>query len=264
MIPDMSVALMNATVELEQPLPGGNRTVATGFLVSDPLPDGTPRVVLVTANHVFTRMTADLATVGYRGEGPAGTWTYTPTAVPIRSAGRALWTHHPGRDVAVIPIAAPPAMARAAIPLAWLADGETFAQYGLRPGDEMMVLGYPTGLASNSAGFAILRSGRVASYPLSPSDDYPTFLLDFRVFPGNSGGPVYLGEARRPAEGAAGSEAGFVAGMLTQEVTQGAENLGIGVVVQARFIRETIALLDTPAAGGETPPREAAPRAGAP
>ena len=47
---DMSVDLMGATVELEQPIGAGLRTVGTGFLISDPAPDGTPRVVLVTAN----------------------------------------------------------------------------------------------------------------------------------------------------------------------------------------------------------------------
>jgi len=47
---DMSVDLISATVQLEQPLGDGTRTVGTGFLISDPAPDGTPRVVLVTAH----------------------------------------------------------------------------------------------------------------------------------------------------------------------------------------------------------------------
>ncbi|HEY7851921.1 MAG TPA: serine protease, partial [Caulobacteraceae bacterium] len=67
---DMTVDLMSATVQLEQPLGNGTRTVATGFLVSDPTPSGVPRVVLVTANHVFAGMAADQATIGYRVQGP--------------------------------------------------------------------------------------------------------------------------------------------------------------------------------------------------
>ncbi len=75
---DMSVDLIGATVELEQPLGSGLRTVGTGFLVSDPGPDGVPRVVLITANHVFEKMKGDKATVGFRVEQPDGSWRYAP------------------------------------------------------------------------------------------------------------------------------------------------------------------------------------------
>src|SRR5271168_554916 len=78
MTPAVTVQLIAATVELEQPLAGGMRTVGTGFLISDPTPDGQPRVVLVTANHVFERMKGDEATIGYRVQQPDGSWSYAP------------------------------------------------------------------------------------------------------------------------------------------------------------------------------------------
>jgi len=244
---DMSVYLMSATVQLEQPLPDGSRTVATGFLISDPTPDGQPRVVLVTADHVFKRMPGEKATVGFRVHNADGSWKYAPEKITIRADGKPLWRHHGARDVAAITITAPPEFAKAAIPLSWLATDETFAKYQLGPGDEMMALGFPQGLSSNAAGFPILRAGRVASYPLGPSDAFPTFLLDFRVFPGNSGGPVYLDDGLHRRAGAPDNQdVQFVAGMLTQEVEQGDQNLEIGIVTQARYIRETVALLDTP------------------
>ena len=62
---DLSMALINATVQIEQPQGDGTRTVGTGFLVSAPEADGRPRVVLVTANHVLTRMPG--ATMRARG-----------------------------------------------------------------------------------------------------------------------------------------------------------------------------------------------------
>src|ERR1019366_8549499 len=103
--------------------------------------------------------------------------------------------------------------AKSAIPLDWLAGGDTFAKYNIGPGDEMMVLGYPQGLSANTAGFPILRSGRVAS-PVETGDVSPTFLLDFRVFPGNSGGPVFMAEAARRRPGAdQAQEVQFIAGM---------------------------------------------------
>lgn len=243
MIADMAVDLMSATVQLEQPLGNGTRTVATGFLISDPMPDGRPRVVLVTADHVFEGMAGDEATIGYRVQGPNGTWSFAPRKFAIRSGGKPLWTRNPDRDVAAITISAPPAFAKAAIPIGWLAGDDTLAKSELSPGEEMMTLGFPQGLSANPAGFPILRSGRVASYPLGPSKAYPTFLLDFRVFPGNSGGPVWFDQG--PA-GADGQPRRFIAGMLTQQVQKGDQNLGIGIVTQAQFIRDTLTLLDPP------------------
>ncbi|HEV2363610.1 MAG TPA: serine protease [Caulobacteraceae bacterium] len=243
---DLTLDLINATVQVEQPLPGGARTVGTGFLVSDPTPDGRPRVVLVTAEHVFEQMPGDKATIGYRTIGPDGVWHFAPQKIRIRQGGRELWTHHPSRDVAVIAVEAPPAFAKAAIPVGWLADDAAFDQQGLQPGDTMMALGFPQGLSANSAGFPILRSGRVASYPLGPATQFPTFLLDFRVFPGNSGGPIWLEQTRQLAGESAPEP--VVAGILTQEVELDHENLGIGIVTDARFVRETLADLDHAAA----------------
>lgn len=248
---DLSVELIQATVQLEQPLGDGTRTVGTGFLISDPGADGKPHVVLVTANHVLKRMPGETATIGYRVQGPDGSWRYAPQPLTIRAGGKELWTHHGTRDVAAISITAPPEFAKAAIPLSWLAGDDTFGQYQLGPGDEMMTLGFPQGLSANPAGFPILRSGRVASYPLTPSTNFPTFLLDFSVFPGNSGGPVYMSQGGRRRPGVdGGQDAQFIAGMLTQQVELGSENLEIGIVTHARFVRETVALLD----GTASPP----------
>lgn len=250
MIADMAVDLMSATVQLEQPIGNGTRTVATGFLISDPTPDGRPRVVLVTADHVFEGMSGDEATIGYRVQGPNGSWSFAPAKFPIRAGGKPLWTRNPDRDVAAIVISAPPAFARAAIPIGWLAGDDTLARYQLAPGEEMMTLGFPQGLSANPAGFPILRSGRVASYPLGPSRAYPTFLLDFRVFPGNSGGPVWFDQEPAAPDG---QPKRFIAGMLTQQVQKGDLNLGIGIVTQAQFIRDTLSLLDAPARASGPP-----------
>lgn len=234
-VPEMAADLMSATVQLEAPLPDGTMTVATGFLVNDPTPDGRPRIVLVTANHVFAGMPGDQAQVGYRVKGADGAWTFAPQPLAIRTHGKPLWRKNATKDVAVIAITAPPEFAKAAIPLAWIAGDESLAQSALAPGEEMMTLGYPQGLSANPAGFPILRTGRIASFPIGPSTTTPTFLLDFPAFPGNSGGPVWLEGANEP---------NLVAGILTQQVQKGGESLGIGVVVQAQFIRDTLGLLD--------------------
>ncbi|MBV9996076.1 MAG: trypsin-like peptidase domain-containing protein [Caulobacteraceae bacterium] len=244
---DLSVELIQATVQVEQPLGDGTRSVGTGFLVSDPTPDGKPRTVLVTANHVFAKMPGPIATIGFRVRNADGSWRYDPEPLRIRDGNRELWTRNPNRDVAVIAIAAPPEFAKAAIPEDWLATDQTFDKYAVGPGDELLALGFPEGLSANDAGFPILRSGRVASFPLEPSSAFPTFLLDFNVFPGNSGGPVYMADASRRRPGAAGDSAQFIAGILTRQVELNNQNLSIGIVVHARFIREALNLLDAPA-----------------
>ncbi len=273
---DFTVGLINATVQLEQDLGNGTKTVGTGFLVSAPTPAGAPRTVLITSGHVFDRMPKLEAKVGWRLASSVGDWRYAPGGLTIRAAqapsndaaasatpavtgatilpqGRPLWIRHPSQDIAAITVQAPPTFAKAAIPLNWLADDATFASRGLEPGDEMMALGFPRGLSSNRAGFPILRWGRVASYPLWPVQNFPTFLMDFRVFDGNSGGPVFL-----PAEGA---KPGVVAGVLVKQVESRGDRLEIGVVVHARHVREAIAMLDSPAPVAPVLPAAARPNA---
>ncbi|MBX3482423.1 serine protease [Phenylobacterium sp.] len=257
MVMDLAVDLIHATVQLEQPLGDGTRTVGTGFLISAPGADGKPRTVLVTANHVFQKMPGATARIGYRIANPDGSWSYSPQQLKIRDGdGRELWTHHPNRDVAAITIKAPAEFAKAALPMNYLAADDTFDKYQVSAGDEMMALGFPRGLSANSAGFPILRSGRVASYPLAPAKVFPTFLLDFSVFPGNSGGPVFVSRGVRPlasgvqqasnAAEAAPADDGFIAGLLTQQVELNNERLEIGIVTHARYIRETIGLMQNP------------------
>ena len=242
---DLSVDLIKATVQLEQPLGDGSRTVGTGFLISDPTPDGKPRTILVTAAHVFEKMPSMSARIGYRIEGSDSVWRYDPETLKIRDGDHPLWVKHPTRDVAAMVVEAPPEFVKAAIPLSYLAKDDTFNQFNLGPGDEMMALGFPRGLSANPAGFPILRSGRVASYPLAPATNFPTFLMDFSVFPGNSGGPVFMAEGARRRPGSNESqEVQFVAGLLTQQVELSGERLEIGIVTHAKFIRETLAMLD--------------------
>jgi hypothetical protein len=64
-----------------------------------------------------------------------------------------------------------------------LADDEMLSQFEVNPGEELSCLGYPFGAESNAAGFAILRNGKIASYPLLPTESTQKFLFDFPIFP---------------------------------------------------------------------------------
>lgn len=245
---DLTVGLIAATVQLDQRNgEGATRRVGTGFLINAPRPDGQPRTVLVTAHHVLDGMPATDARIGWRVEIPDGGWRFAPEPLRIREeGGDPVWTRHPDRDIAVMEISAPPAFANAAIPLGWLAGADDFDAWQVGPGDELLTLGFPRGYSANTAGFPILRAGRIASWPLTPIRSFPVFLLDFPVFPGNSGGPVFWTPAARKLPGTVQPDHPFIAGVLVSEVRPGDEPLGIGIVTHAAFVREVIALLDAP------------------
>jgi S1-C subfamily serine protease len=241
---DLTVTMIRATVQIDQPNGDGTRTVGAGFLLNAPRADGTPRTVLVTADHVLSRMPDSEARIGWRVELPDGGWRFDPQPLIIRDAeSDPLWTKPGDRDIAVMEISAPAAFARDAIPIAWLADREAFDAAAVGPGDAMRTLGFPRGRSANRAGFPILRVGRIASWPLTPISAFPTFLLDLAVFPGDSGGPVFWTPPTQVSP-----VHPCVAGVLTQEVIVQDERLRIGVVVHADYIREAVDLLDQKAA----------------
>lgn len=232
---DLTVALIKATVQIDQPINEAKRMVGTGFLVSVPVPGGAPQVVLVTAAHVFEKMPAPDVRVGWRVQGAKGTWTYMPSNIVIRSKDGPLWTQNPTQDIAVIPVKVPESIRDQVIPQSLLGDDAAFTANHVDAGDEMMTLGYPHGLSANVAGFPILRAGRLASYPVAPSSSYPTFLIDLTAVPGNSGGPVFVKGS--------GKSTGFVAGVLIKQVEDDNQRLELGVVADAVFVRQTIDLM---------------------
>lgn len=242
---NLTIGLIQATVQIDQPNGDATRRVGTAFLIDAPGPDGLPRTVLVTAAHLLDGMAAPEARIGWRVEAPQGGWRFAPEPLRIRSeAGAPLWTRHPDRDIAVMQVSAPPAFARAAIPLDWLVEPAELDRWRIGPGDELLTLGFPRGYSANSAGFPIVRVGRIASWPLTPIERFPSFLLDFPVFPGNSGGPVFWTPTARRLPDAPPPDHPFIAGVLTSEVRPSDEPLGIGIVAHARYVREAIALLD--------------------
>ena len=255
---DLTFAMEQATVLVAEPAGPGLRLNATGFLVSDPMPDGAPRVVLVTAQHVLDRIPEDSVRLGLHTHEADGSWALSRQLMPLRSGGRPLWTRHPTRDIAVLTVQVPPEVARQAIPLAWLADADAFARYGIGPGDEMTVLGFPETLGSTPLMFPILRVGRVASYPLGPLSVEPAFLLDAAVTSGNSGGPVFLARPRISVPD--GPPEPIVAGVLTQQILPNGEHIGLGMVTYAAFVREALQLLDAPPATAPTAPTAPEPQ----
>lgn len=256
--PEFNTAIMESTYRIV----GSNHETATGFIVGRPVPNSASfAYVLVTAAHVLSAMNSDSATLIARAQDAQKHWQPIPVSLQLRSSGRPLWVQHPSADVAVMYVRLPTGAVPAVVPETLLAVDEDFAKYEVHPGDDLNVLGYPLG-ASSPSDFPILRSGKIASYPLIPSKDNPYFLLDFRVFKGNSGGPVYLVSYNRLYGG--GVNIGTVAmvlGLVSEEIgfTQQTQELyetrvqttplSLAKVVPSTLIRETVDMLPAPKQG---------------
>ncbi len=239
---DLNMTMLGATFKLEQPQKSGMSIVGTGWLVRVTGEGQEAKIALVTAFHVFDQMKEQNVKVHWRRVDENGKWHREPTEIRIRDEnGAQLWLTHPERDIATLWVNPPEQCRENSIPFEALADEKSLKAFEVSIGDELLALGYPRGLSANDIGFAILRSGRVASYPIWPVKDFPTFLMDFSVFTGNSGGPVYMSERlRKRASQSKVDEAHFVAGILTQQVNLNNERLEIGIVVHSAFVRDLL------------------------
>ena len=182
----------------------------------------------------------------------------------IRANKKPLWIRHPDVDVAAMRVALPEDADIRLVSTMLLATDETLKEFQVHPGDQVMVLGFPYGMEANEAGFPILRSARIASYPLIPTAKTKTFLLDFEVFPGNSGGPVLFYAENRVYGGSTHiGSVQFIVGVVSQEkgITEKMESLtetiirkhklAIAIVVHAAFVGNLLKMLppmqaDTP------------------
>lgn len=261
---ELNKVMMESTFMIEGHV-GQGTTIGTVFIIGRPIPNVPMKgkFVMVTAAHVLEEMQGDTAILHLRRrvEEQTNTWVDAPIPVPIRMNNQPLWVRHPEADVAVMYINIP---AENSIPLLsteLLADDKMLTDYEVKPGDELRCLGYPLGVRSNAAGFPVLRSGRIASYPLLPTDKTKTFLLDLRVFKGNSGGPVFFVERNRVIPNKFGQFMNyhFLIGLVSQEVLYPEQvigpysqelrqtQLGLAVVVHASLIKKTIEMLPPPA-----------------
>jgi hypothetical protein len=247
---EFNTQMMRATVKVS-----GERSTATAFILSRPAPgeDKSDQFVLITAGHVFETMVGNEATVFVRKKQADGTYKKMPTKIRIRMDSKPVWVKHPSADVAVMPLVPPQDADLPALPVDLLATDELLKKYGIHPGDDLSSLGYPHQIEANEAGFAVLRRGAIASFPLTPTKSPGTFLLSANTFEGDSGGPVYLADPNRKVPGKDTPQdvhliLGLVTGQhfLDEDVktvygsSKTRHRLGLGIVVHASLIREAI------------------------
>lgn len=243
----------------------------TVFLVLRPLKsDPTKgRWVLVMAGHVLDGIAGDSAFMAMRSY-QNNSWNRVPIPLQIRQAGKPLWAKHPTADVAAMYVSIPSGLEpqHTFSSTTLLGNDEKFIAYGLHPGDQLFALGFPF-CEEGNFGFPVLRGGTLASYPLVPSSTVHSFLLDFSVFPGNSGGPIYTpGGTRIRGNAISAGAPPMVVGLVSAQAlepdvpnpsssstgalftaappNQKRGSLSLAIVVPASFISDTIEALPPP------------------
>jgi hypothetical protein len=187
----------------------------------------------------------------FRRKNPDGEFARAPAPLKMRREGKALWTQHPQQDVAVIGIEPPAGIDVPRLGTDVLLTAEELKE--VEPGDLVRCVGFPHAsiFEPSQAAFPIVRLGCIASYPLLPIDKQPTFLVDYNAFEGDSGGPVWFKKSEPAGAKGALRIVGLVHGQhflnqrfdFVYESGEFRKQLGLGIVVHAEAIRETIALV---------------------
>lgn len=252
---EINTALMQSTFHLQGPSKTtGEIAVGSGVVVGRPCAGvpGKGAYTLVSVSHVLEQIAGEDLLILVRLKNPDGTWRKVRHFVKSRTpGGKPLWLKHPDADVAVMYVNLPEGAVPECLPAAMFATDAVLQEFEIHPGDEVFALGFPLGVEANQYGFPVLRSGRIASYPLLPQKSIKTFLVDMEAFPGNSGGPVYLWDRNRSyAGGTHIGEVRFLMGIVRGTVfarDPASTRLVIAEVVHANFVLEAISLLPEPA-----------------
>ena len=223
-------------------------STSTCFLVRRPEPDAA--YYLVTAAHTIALAKGETAVLVLREAKPDGSYERRDHPISIRQGDKPLWVHHEKQDVGVLRITDPLPVLIAGIPLTMLADAARLKAANVHVADQLFVLTYPQRFEANAAGFPIARLGIFASPPMLPMAAHPTFFADFTTFAGDSGGPVFIsGADGRPLV------VGITIAQTHHEDHLKSEYedrtikypLGIGTVLHAQYVLETIEAAAKPA-----------------
>jgi len=229
-------------------------STATCFVVTCPGASQTDRhdMVLVTAGHVFEKMTGNDCRLILRKRQGDGTFVRHEEPIAIRTGDKPTWVKHADVDVAALRLILPAESPIEPLPYECLNTAQTVAGGRFHTGDEIRVLSYPAQVEANGAGFPIVRRGVIAGYPLAPVASHRTFLADFNTFGGDSGAPVVL---RLPVNGDTSQDQPLILGLVIGQHLQEERyklayeerilrhRLGIAIVVHAEYIKQTMALL---------------------
>lgn len=194
--------LLDVTVVIGAPQPDGrDRWIGTGFLYNRVIAqndDGSHQVrgYLVTNRHVVEGQSVVSVLMNPRGMPP----TRAQIEAVDPSNGRPLWYFHPNPevDVAVTGVLHGHLKRMGLVEkLAPLLSSQAFTldrmhEEEVVEGDPVFVVGFPMEIVSRPRARPLVRSGCIARCSDLYDEPGDTIILDAHVYPGNSGGPVFL------------------------------------------------------------------------
>jgi S1-C subfamily serine protease len=95
------------------------------------------------------------------------------------------------------------------------ADTKKMQDVGVSAGDGTFVVGFPMNLAGQQRNYAIVRPGAIARMTDLIQSAAATFLIDSHVFPGNSGGPVFLEPNALAIQGTKSNNSAYLIGVVS-------------------------------------------------
>jgi hypothetical protein len=233
---DFAGEMMEATFKFSHP-----DSTSTCFLVKRDAPDEAS--YLVTAGHTLEKTKGETAVVVLREPKPDGSYERHDHTIQVRHGDTPLWVRNQAHDVAVLRLAEPLPIPVKPLPISAVADAERLKTSGVHLCSPLYVFTYPQRFEANGAGLPVARQGVFASPPLLPLSDHPTYLADFTTFAGDSGGPVFIddGEGRPLVVGLTIAQ-NFIDVRVKTDYEEHLTRhpLGLGVVLHAHYVRETI------------------------
>lgn len=236
--PSCSVVRLNTTEQMmwSTYLVGSEKGMGAGFVVFRPDPHEPDGVVpvMVTAAHLLEAAGKCPLFIGTRMPDAQGGARITLVEFQPKRGSQRFYVRHPQHDIAAFEMHIPKeAVSMVALP-SFVNDTARSSKL-LRVGDEVSFVGFPEVLPEMEGLFPVLRTGRVASYPVGSAQAGGLFVINADVYPGDSGAPVYVVGRRGHPE---------LAGIIIRRVTADQKSFShLAIAVESRAIHETLQLL---------------------
>ncbi|HEX8297419.1 MAG TPA: trypsin-like peptidase domain-containing protein [Chthoniobacteraceae bacterium] len=186
---NFATEMMEATFKLDT----GGENVSTCILVRREAPDAA--YYLVSTAHTFHDIAAETVLLVLRKPKPDGSYERHDYTLPLRRGDQPLWVGHEKHDVAVLRISEELPVAVAALPASAFANEARIKASALHLCSQLFVLGYPMRAEADTSGLPLARHGICSSSPRLPVATHPVFLAACNLFPGDSGGPVFVADS---------------------------------------------------------------------
>ncbi len=199
---------MYATVRIETVNSSGGIGSGTGFFFQIDTSDGKVSQLIITNRHVVR----DGITGSLYLHRAADTEVFSPNGqtcritIPNESSLSSnvkfemLWTPHPDESIDICALNFTPFIQKLrhdGTPIYWQAIDKSFVYSqeqleSLMAVEDVLMVGYPIGLADPINNFPLMRMGITASHPAIDYRGRPEGLVDMACFPGSSGSPIFL------------------------------------------------------------------------